>query len=213
MFVLTDQFLADSYRSVVPFDVDALSPVAFGVNAKTMASSPYQRFAITQDGISPRLAPGTSQHLVVVDSDEHTEDGHITEDLSVRTKMVEKRLRKGEGIYSQVVAPDFQGGNESYLLLVSWGSSRGAVREAAALMEADGDSVATLHFSQVWPMVPDQFMEHFGKARDVICIEGNALGQLSRLIRRETGFHIKKRIHRYDGLPLTPEFILRELNP
>ncbi len=213
MFVLTDQFLADSYRSVVPFDVDALSPVAFGVSAETMASSPYRRFAITQDGISPRLAPGISQHLVVVDSDEHTEDGHITEDLSVRTKMVEKRLRKGEGIYSQVVAPDFQGGNESYLLLVSWGSSRGAVREAAALMEADGDSVATLHFSQVWPMVPDQFMEHLGKARDVVCIEGNALGQLSRLIRRETGFHIKKHIHRYDGLPLTPEFILRELNP
>jgi len=33
------------------------------------------------------------------------------------------------------------------------------------------------------------------------------------LIRRETGFHIERLVLRYDGLPMTPEFILRALNP
>jgi len=44
-----------------------------------------------------------------------------------------------------------------------------------------------------------------------VAIEGNATGQLAGLIRRESGFEIKKRIGRYDGLPITPEFIFRAM--
>ncbi len=97
------------------------------------------------------------------------------------------------------------------LLLVSWGSTKGAVREAASLMRSQGEKVATLHFSQVWPMVSEQFMGPLESARHVVSIEGNAFGQLRRLIRRETGFQIDKKVLRYDGLPLTPESILGEL--
>jgi 2-oxoglutarate ferredoxin oxidoreductase subunit alpha len=79
-------------------------------------------------------------------------------------------------------------------------------------MRSNGEKVAMLHFSQVWPLVPGQFMGHLQEAKQVISIEGNATGQLARLIRRETGFEIKKKVLRYDGLPLTPESILRELN-
>jgi len=209
MFLLTDQFLADSYRAVEPFDVEGLPPVS--VNAEAVQSFPYKRFAITESGVSPRLLPGISKHLVVVDSDEHTEDGHITEDLSVRKLMVEKRLRKGEGMRAEVISPDVEGEENPDLLLVSWGSSKGAVQEAATRMKSNGEKVATLHFSQVWPLVPEQFMSHLESARQVVSVEGNAFGQLSRLIRRETGFQIKKKVLRYDGLPLTPESILRDL--
>jgi 2-oxoglutarate ferredoxin oxidoreductase subunit alpha len=38
------------------------------------------------------------------------------------------------------------------------------------------------------------------------------LGQLARLIRRETGFEVHRRVLRYDGLPITPEYILRALD-
>jgi 2-oxoglutarate ferredoxin oxidoreductase subunit alpha len=79
-------------------------------------------------------------------------------------------------------------------------------------MKSNGGKLATLHFSQVWPLVPEQFMGHLASARQVVCIEGNAFGQLAGLIQRETGFQIKKKLLRYDGLPLTPEFILQELN-
>lgn len=210
MFVLTDQFLADSYRTVPPFDVEALAPVNVGVS--TVASLPYKRFAITETGISPRLLPGLSEHLVVSDSDEHTEDGHITEDLSVRTQMVEKRLKKGEGVRAQVIPPEMDGEEGPDLLMVSWGSNKGAVQEAALRLRSGGQTVATLHFSQVWPLVPEQFMNLLESAEKVVSIEGNAFGQLARLIRRETGFHIKKQVLRYDGLPITPEAVLRGLS-
>ncbi len=148
----------------------------------------------------------------MADSDEHTQDGHITEDLSVRKLMVEKRLKKGEGIRAEVIPPELGGDGTPDLLLVSWGSSKGAVHEAASRMRSNGEKVATLHFSQVWPLVSEQFMGHLQEAKQVICIEGSGIGQLARLIRRETGFEIKKKVLRYDGLPFTPESILRELN-
>ena len=211
VFILTDQFLADSYRGVMPFQLDGVPLVQPWSSAGNAFTTPYHRFAITADGISPRLLPGLTEHLVVEDSDEHAEDGHITEDLEVRTKMVDKRLRKGAGMRIEAIPPELQGAQNPDLLLVTWGSSKGAVEEAAALMQARGEQVATLHFAQVWPLVPEQFLGLLQRAKEVVVVEGNAMGQLARLIRRETGFSIERHVLRYDGLPITPEFILRAL--
>jgi 2-oxoglutarate ferredoxin oxidoreductase subunit alpha len=209
IFILTDQMLADSYRAVEPFDLKALAPVTPG-HDPAAAATPYERYAITADGVSPRLLPGMSSHLVVADSDEHTPDGHLTEDLNVRRAMVEKRLRKLGGLYQQVVPPQWDGDGDAELLLVTWGSSRGAVLEAAAQMRAE-QRIATLCFSQVWPLAPDQFLSQLQQAQQVVSVEGNATGQFARLIRRETGFVISRLVLRYDGLPLTPEYIISRL--
>jgi 2-oxoglutarate ferredoxin oxidoreductase subunit alpha len=210
VFLLTDQFLADSSRAVTPFDLDNLEPIDPGL--ETDASSlPYSRYAMTPSGVSPRLPPGMTKHLVVAGGDEHLVDGHLTEDLNVRNLMVAKRLRKEQGIMEEVVPPEFQGDERPDLLLVTWGSSRGAVLEAADQLRNETTRVGTLHFSQVWPLVPDLFLEHLENAAKVVCIEGNVYGQLARLIRRETGFAVHSRVLRYDGLPITPEYIIREL--
>jgi 2-oxoglutarate ferredoxin oxidoreductase subunit alpha len=212
VFILTDQFLADSYRAVIPFELDGITPVQpWSTEGRTIAT-PYRRYTITEDGISPRLLPGLTEHLVVADSDEHTADGHITEDLPVRTQMVQKRLKKGAGIRAECIPPELQGAGKPDLLLVCWGSNKGAVEEAATTMRSRGVRVATLHFPQVWPLVPEHFMGPLQEATEVVAVEGNATGQLARLIRRETGFHIERLVLRYDGLPITPEFIVRALN-
>jgi len=210
VFLLTDQFLADSSRAVIPFDIDDLEAIDPGI--ETDASSlPYSRYAITPSGVSPRLLPGMTKHLVVADGDEHLVDGHLTEDLKVRNLMVEKRLRKEQGIMAEVVPPEFQGDQSPDLLLVTWGSSKGSVMEAAAKLRNVSSRVGILHFSQVWPLVPDQFLGYLESAGEVVCVEGNVYGQLARLIRRETGFGVHRRVLRYDGLPITPEYILRQL--
>lgn len=210
MFLLTDQFLADSYRAIEPFDLDEFPPVSIAAEVGAVVK-PYRRHAFTDSGISPRLFPGMSKHLVVTDSDEHTEDGHITEDHAIRNRMVEKRLKKLEGVRREVVPPEAWGDEDAELLLVSWGSSKGAVQEAASELRSEGHRVATLHFSQVWPLVAEQFLPSMERTREVVCVEGNASGQFARLIRRETGFIVEKKVLRYDGLPFTPEYILREL--
>jgi 2-oxoglutarate ferredoxin oxidoreductase subunit alpha len=210
MLVLTDHFFADSFRDMEPVDVSKLSFVRPQGDPSSV-KAPYLRYRITKKGISPRLLPGLSKHLVVADSHEHTEDGHMTENLSIRPKMVDKRLRKNEGIQSEVIPPSFQGDEKPDLLLVCWGSTRGAAEEAAARWQSGKKKAATLHFSQVWPMIPNQFMKHLKQAKRVVAVEGNATGQLAQLIRRETGFVIRQRILRYDGLSITPEYILSHL--
>jgi 2-oxoglutarate/2-oxoacid ferredoxin oxidoreductase subunit alpha len=210
VFILTDQFLADSYRSVAAADVSAREAVVAGADPSRV-SVPYRRYELTPGGVSPRLLPGRSEHLVVADSDEHTEDGHLTEDLAVRVRMVDKRRSKMEAIMREVLAPEWIGPEYADLVLVTWGSTRGAATEAARELTRSGQSAAVLHFDQVWPLAPERWLDGLKRARRAVAVEGNAQGQLARLIRRETGFEVAGAVHRYDGLPFTAEYILRGL--
>ncbi len=210
VFILTDQFLADSTRAVASSAISELRTVRAGASEKEIEGD-YLRFRVTDDGVSPRLLPGRSRNLVVVDSDEHTPDGHITEDLKVRVEMVEKRMRKLSGLRAEVTAPEYSGADDPDILLVTWGSTKGAALEATRELEGKGVKCATLSFGQVWPLVADHFMKRFEAAKRVVCVEGNALGQFAGLIRRETGYEMVERILRYDGLPITPEFILGKI--
>lgn len=211
VFVLTDQYLADSFQNVEPFDLSSLpelpAPLLAPEDPKT-----YKRFALTEGGVSPRVIPGFSEALVVSDSDEHTEDGKLTEDLDVRVKMVTKRLAKGVGLAEDAVPPGFYGEDDAELLLVCWGSTLHAAMEARELLEEAGRSAAVLHFSQVWPLNGDQFLPRLEAAGRAVCVEGNATGQLARLIRQETGFRFTDLVLRFDGLPISAAFILRGLD-
>lgn len=211
VFVLTDQYLADSYRGVPPFDLTDVKPVKVGDEAASQIGQAYERYALSADGVSPRAIPGAGSSLVLSDSDEHDAKGHITESAEVRVAQHEKRLRKADGLYEEVIAPVFTGPKEAEVLLVSWGSSKGAVAEAAERLTEQGQKVATCHFCQVWPLQPGQFLPQFEDALKVMMIEMNAGGQLARLIRQETGFKVDQLINRYDGRPFTPEYILKEL--
>jgi len=155
--------------------------------------------------------PGQSHHLVLADSDEHAEDGHLTEDLAVRNTMVVKRLAKVEGLRWEIIQPRFDGPAGADLLLVSWGSTGAAAAEAADELRSRGTTVSTLHFTQVWPLEPGQFLGALQAAKSVVFIEGNATGQFERLLRRETGFEGAGNVRRFDGLPISPGHILRGL--
>ncbi len=92
VFLITDQYLADANftqeATDFPEQVDIDRALELGP-----AAGVYERYAFTDDGVSPRRLPGFGP-VVVADSDEHTADGHLTEDLKVRVQMHDKRLRK-----------------------------------------------------------------------------------------------------------------------
>ncbi len=209
-FVLTDQYVAESYQDMQPVDAETLTFIRPGINASDV-NIPYMRYRFTKEGISPRLVPGLSWHFVVADSHEHTEEGHMTEDLTLRPLMVEKRLKKIEMVKDDAIHPEYSGDKKPEILFVSWGSTKGAVTEASEAIKSTGKKTATLHFSQVWPLYPDNFIKYLEQADKVISVEGNATGQLAQLIRRETGFLIEHKISRYDGLAMTSEYILARL--
>ncbi len=210
VFILTDQYSADSLRSVEPFDLGGL-PATTQPDLSDDGAADYKRYAFTDSGVSPRRIPGLGKSLSVADSHEHVESGHMSEDADNRVAMNDKRLRKERILVDEVVAPDYLGDESPDLLLVCWGSTRGAAEEAADRVREGGSTAAVMHFTQLWPLVPDQFLDKLEAAGRVVCVEGNATGQLEALLRRETGFRAHGKVLKYDGRTFTSDYILSAL--
>jgi 2-oxoglutarate ferredoxin oxidoreductase subunit alpha len=170
----------------------------------------YLRHAFTESGVSPMAVAGEPGITVVVDSDEHTEDGHITEDHETRVQMVEKRLRKGVLLAGKTVPPLFAGPPKGDMLLIGFGSTKEVIEETRGILAEEGRNVAVVHLRQVWPFPAKEISEIVPRYATVLTVENNATGQLARLIRRECDVRIGGTISRYDGLPFTPEELALE---
>lgn len=209
--ILTDQFLVDSYQ-VVP----ALDPVRIALRSHVLTADElgrmghYDRFALTPTGVSPRALPGVSNKLVLVDSDEHDTSGRITEDLAIRKAMVEKRLRKGDGLRGEVSPPEIYpaGLFRGKRVLLGWGSTYGAIREAVEIL---GEGYAHLHLRELCPLRTEELERVWDEADEVVLVEGTATGQMGKLIAAETGLRPRRFVPRYDGRPFTAQEIVEEV--
>jgi 2-oxoglutarate ferredoxin oxidoreductase subunit alpha len=197
-FVLSDQYFVDSYYNIPAFDLSRVKVEKYFV--KTL--SDYKRYELTKNGISPRGIPGFGEGLVCVDSDEHDAEGHITEDLRLRTKMVDKRLRKLESAKAEIIKPQLYPNRKYKNLVVCWGSTYHVVKEAIGRLNRDDTSL--LHYSQVYPLHP-RTVNYLDKAKKVVAIESNATGQFAKLIKLYAGIEIKDRILKYSGLNFAVE--------
>jgi len=216
VIILFDQYLADSQWTGTGFDLPKLVHKDYRLRADALAqTAEYKRHAYTETGVSPLAVPGESKHVVVTDSDEHDEAGHIVEDAGTRTKMVEKRLlRKMPLIRQEISPPVLYGTAEPEIVLAGWGSTYGVIKEAVDELSGSR-KIAMLHFSELFPFPAIDRFDYLAllrKAGKTICIEHNATGQFGRLMRAETGFEFTAKIHRYDGRPFTVESLLGELH-
>jgi 2-oxoglutarate ferredoxin oxidoreductase subunit alpha len=211
VFVLSDQYLASAVRSVAPFDLGSLAPVA-GPDLTDSDPENYRRY--NWDGpVSPRRIPGHGQSLILADSHEHNEVGHIIEDGAIRVRMQDKRQAKLGVLLQEVVPPEFSGDDDPDLLLVGWGSSCEVLREVTAGLRAGGIRAACLCFTQVWPLRPETFLPRLELARVVVAVEGNSTAQFAGLLRKTTGFYINETVLRYDGRTLTAGYVTERLLP
>ncbi|MFA5160010.1 MAG: 2-oxoacid:acceptor oxidoreductase subunit alpha [Candidatus Omnitrophota bacterium] len=205
VFILTDQFLLDSYYNISEFPECPKEIEHFIIKT----TSDYKRYARAQNGISPRGIPGFGEGIVCVDSDEHDEGGYITEDNKVRTAMVNKRLKKISDLGEDAMDLELYRGKDFKKLVIGWGSTFHTILEALH-RRGKSDEEAFLFLTQVYPL-PDLLIDYLRKAKKVVCIENNATGQLAKLIRRETGFEVHRKILKYSGLPFTVEELVQNI--
>ncbi len=213
VIILTDHHLASSYATVDRFDLNKIEIErgAILTDAEANQQTDYKRHLVTASGISPRALPGQGKALVVTDSDEHDEYGHMIEDAATRNQQVEKRMRKLDGLKKEILAPEFHETQGAGMTLIGWGSTYGAIREAAAILKKEGKAVNTLHLRQLWPFPSGKVTAALQKVGKNIVVEGNATGQLAALIRRETGIKVDGTILKYDGRPFAPQEIVDRL--
>ena len=204
VLVLTDQYLMDSYYNTNAPDLSKVKNEMHIIRTKKN----YQRYAFTKSGVSPRGVPGFGEGLVVVDSDEHDTAGHITEDLDIRIRMVDKRLQKGKSLEKDILPPEFTGPKNYRNLVVCWGSTYNVVAEAVRSLGRD--DLGLLHFKQVYPL-PVETIDYLRKAEKTIIVENNATSQFAKLIKLHTGIDIKDKILKYNGLSFYVEELTKKL--
>ena len=203
VILLSDQYLGDTTACVKPYSLD---DITLTEPAKE-AEGEYLRYRITEDGISPRLIPGLTEHLVTADSDEHDERGWITESADVRNNMMDKRMRKLKGLTLELQEPEFIGEEDCKVLLLGWGSTYGPISEAVSRLNRSGKgSYGALVFGDIYPL-PIKNLEKYSKGRTLINVEQNATGQLASLIREQTGISCDRSILKYDGRQISGEEI------
>jgi 2-oxoglutarate/2-oxoacid ferredoxin oxidoreductase subunit alpha len=210
VFIITDHYLANSYFTTDKFDLNKVIIDRGLLFTKNQTEGEYKRHAFTASGISPRAFPGNKDALVVTDSDEHDEAGHLIEDAETRIKMMDKRLRKMNGLKEEIIPPRYYGPEKAETLLIGWGSTCGVIKESVDILNRNGGSYSHLHLNQIWPFPVEALSAAIRNTRDCYVIENNATGQLAGVIRRETGL-LTGNILKYDGRPFTPDYILRQL--
>jgi len=151
-----------------------------------------------------------SQGFVKASGYEHNKFGYTTEDTEIIKKNAEARKEK----YQQLkkACEEFKmykiyGNKTSENLIISWGSTKGAVLDAIKNLDCK--------FLQIIYIKPisNKIKKEVEKSSNVILIENNVTGQLGRLLREKTGFSIpeKNRILKYDGRPFTSNELKKEI--
>jgi 2-oxoglutarate ferredoxin oxidoreductase subunit alpha len=219
VIVMSDMYLSESHKSVEKSFVDKFisqHKINRGklinkiINNQSPISKKYLRYQITDDGISPRLIPGTPGYFFQANSYEHLEDGHTSEDAKPRLEQVDKRARKLVTYLAEDFSrPKIYGDLEkSEIVFISWGSTKGIVIEAQKQLKIKNTDSAFIHFNHIYPLDNEKVKSLFKENKKYILVENNSWGQFGKLLMMETGFEIKEKILRYDGRAITAEEIV-----
>ncbi len=216
VIVLTEKNITEAIYTQKPYDMTKATMergnlvTAEAALAKLKATDRYDVTA--KDGISPRWLPGSKAATWNAQADEHSGDGSIDESGENAIMQMEKRMKKLEALKRELPEPELyvvDSGQMTVdsknldldLLLIGWGSTKGTVLDVLESDEWKGKKVGYLHYTYLWPLKTERFLELAGKAKKVCLVEGNYQGQLGMLIAQECGYLIQDKILQYDGRP------------
>ncbi len=201
VILLSDQYLADMAQTFVEPDLNSLQ-INTLIDDKKDLNDLYKIYDLSAS-LTPRMLPGQSgSTLTFVDSHEHDEVGHITEDAKLRTDMMHRRMKKMELLKKELQEPDYFGPSSAETILIGWGSMKGALKDAVDLLNKEGHSVGALVFGDLFPLPEKKLRSYATTAKKLINVEMNYTGQLARLIRMETGIDMDESILKFDGRQL-----------
>jgi 2-oxoglutarate ferredoxin oxidoreductase subunit alpha len=175
----------------------------------------YLRYALAEDGISPRSRPGVAGGRFWSTTDEHDPDGHITEGVEMRMAMMEKRMGKLALLLKAIPAEQrcrLWGPADADLTVVGWGSTKGTIQDAMAVLAEQGKKINFLQVRLMRPFPVDDVAAVLAKAKKLVLVEENYSGQLGSVIREQTGVKIDQRILKFDGRPFSEDELVRELS-
>jgi 2-oxoglutarate ferredoxin oxidoreductase subunit alpha len=224
VIVLSDANLA---TGVAPFPRPQLSP-------EWQAGPPDQRPIPAgakpydwdpETGLSRRFIPGQAGGEHTLTGLAHDERSKVAYDSDTVQRSMTMRSRKLAVFQSTLLPPEINGDPEGGdLLIVGWGSTKGAIEEAVARARKEGLSVSSTHLTFLSPLQPG-LKEMFGRFEKVMTVEINysdipgdpyitpenrRYGQLAMMLRAQTLVDVDCWT-RVIGEPLRPGRILQAI--
>lgn len=212
VIVLTDKYLAESHKTTEKFDTARIT-IERGLYAspEELAVLPekkfFKRYRFTENGVSPRTLPGMKNGLYTATSDEHDEEGNITEEIEERNRMMEKRMKKLDALAKELKHPDLVGAKDAEVTIIAAGSTKGPIKEAMISLENEGIATNYLQILYLNPFPSEKVANVIDAAKKTAVVENNFTGQLAAIIRENTGRSVDRKVLKYDGRPFYPEEI------
>lgn len=206
VIILGDSYLSDNRQTQPAPDFSAVV-IDRGELQMTGEVKNYERYAVTDSGVSPRVLPGVVGAQQIVNSYEHDAHGWAAEDAETRLAQNNKRLRKERLARGLVPPPKTFGPQHAEVSIILFGTTKMPAREAMKWLEAEGVSINMLQLTTMWPFPAKEVSAFMERATRTLLIEGNATGQLEGLILEHCLAQVGHRLHRTDGRPFSPEQI------
>jgi 2-oxoglutarate/2-oxoacid ferredoxin oxidoreductase subunit alpha len=166
----------------------------------------FKRFELKENAvISPRPPLGTENGIFWNTGDEHDEEGHISEDPTVRIKMMDKRMSKLDLILQEIQDEDkaLSYNGNSDIVITSWGSTKGAILDTLDELNKEGIKIKFVQVKLLNPF-PQQLLEKMlNSAKTIINIEMNYSSQLAKLIKQNLHRDVDYEIVKYNGRPIS----------
>ncbi len=186
-FVILARKLAESFRTPVIMLTDAnlatgVQPIERPAVTEEWFAPPVDQSAWDKEvspydwdettGLSDRPIPGMRGGEYILTGLAHNRDSKIAYDTASNQEGMDMRSRKLAALAETMRPPEIHGDPAGDLLLVSWGSTVGAIEEAVDLARAEGRQVSSLHLRFLSPLEPG-LKEIFSGFKKVLTIELN----------------------------------------
>ncbi len=206
VIVLSDASLSIQTECIPRPDMSKVKLVTREFATPPAEGEVFNRYAITESGVSPMGAPGIPGTNYAATGLEHAENSGPRTNVETRNAMTEKRWRKFDNIEDDYtpMARDGEDGDE--LGIISWGMTQSVTREAVARLRAAGHKVSALYPKMLWPMPKKQIEAFAASVGKVVVAEANYQGQFADLIKMRTSVEPIK-FNSYRGEPLIPREI------
>ena len=159
--------------------------------------------------------PGTPGQMRRVTGLNTDAKGQITTSSSASQRAHHVRNEKVHHVRRALTAPEMFGPDTNDILVVGWGSTRGALEEAIGLAQKQGVRASGMHLRVVYPL-PLMLKDVFAKYKKIVTVEvayGDALkpSPLALMLRSESLTDVKPLIAEATGRPIRPKVILERI--
>ncbi len=189
VMVMSDLYLSAGAEAWVEPSYNDLPEISANFVSELDKYAPYRRDPETLARAWAIPGQAGKEHIIG-GLEKKGESGTVSYDPDDHEKMTLLRVQKIAGISSDIVLPEIFGDKNAKLLLVGWGSTYGAIREATQTLVKQGLKVACVQVRHINPL-PDGFGQLLKQFEQVLVLENN-LGQFWMKLRAEYLLDLKK---------------------